>query len=276
MLAFFEAAGCRGAVVAGTTGEGPSLSAAEKRDLIRAAVPLRGRLELLLGVATPSLDEAKWLCRQAEAAGASGVLLMPPFYFRKVSGQAVGDWLLAVLDASPLPVVVYNFPQMTGIELPASLVGLLGGHPRFAGIKDSSGDRGNLKPYRDALGPDMVLYVGDETLLAEALAEGWSGSISGAANVVPHWLSQIVREWFSGERESAEAKFEVLRPVVECVRRHPQPATHKGVLVSLGLQDSNAVRLPLEPAGSDSIDEVIGILQSRLGMAEGRLGLPRS
>src|SRR4051812_46324331 len=85
LLAWFESQGCAGAVLAGTNGEGPSLSAVEKRDLLRAMLPMRGKLELILGVATPSLSEAIWSCRQVAKAGATAALVMAPGYFREAS-----------------------------------------------------------------------------------------------------------------------------------------------------------------------------------------------
>jgi 4-hydroxy-tetrahydrodipicolinate synthase len=114
LLAHFEACGCQGAVIAGTNGEGPSLSAGEKRDLLKSASAARGKLTLILGVATSSLDEAHWLCRRAAELEASAVLLMPPSYFRSVTEDAIVDWFLWVLDRSPVPILVYNLPKFTG------------------------------------------------------------------------------------------------------------------------------------------------------------------
>src|SRR5690349_13881865 len=108
LLAYFEASGCRGVVLAGTNGEGPSLSAVEKRDLIREAMPTRGRLDVILGVATPSLEEAVWLNNQAAKAGAIASLVMPPGYFREASEEGVEGWFMQVLDRSKLPIIVYN------------------------------------------------------------------------------------------------------------------------------------------------------------------------
>src|ERR1051325_1116008 len=117
LLAWFEAGGCKGAVLAGTNGEGPSLSATEKRDLISCAYGLKGKLDLILGIATPSLDEAIWLSRRAADSGAVATLLMPPGYFREASEEGILTWFGAVLNQSPIPVIVYNFPKRTGVAL---------------------------------------------------------------------------------------------------------------------------------------------------------------
>lgn len=270
LLAWFEASGCTGAVLAGTNGEGPSLSSPEKRDLVRMGVKHKGRLEVILGVATPSLTEANWLVGQACAAGADGVLLMPPGYFRSVSQAALTKWFEAVLERAELPVIVYNFPQMTGVTLSPQLLSTLSAHPRFGGVKDSSGDRANLLPYREAVALDKPLYVGDELLLIESLKAGWNGTISGCANLVGNWLTAILEHWRSGELESAEAKHALLAIVLSVIRSQGTPAPTKAVLERFGVIESHTMRLPLEPSEPD---QVLAALENYLGMTPQRPGI---
>lgn len=265
LLAWFESAGCRGVVLAGTNGEGPSLSAPEKRDLLRQADPVRGDLELILGIATSSLDEARWLCRQAAAQGAGGVLLMPPYYFREAAQDAVADWLEAVVASSPVPVIVYNFPQRTGVALEPETLRRLARLDAFVGVKDSSGSKDNLAAYRQAIEPRHLAFVGDETILADALEAGWSGTISGAANVLAEWLVRIVSEW-TYRRESAETKFELVLPCLKAIRSQPQPATSKALLVAAGVLPSSDVRLPLRTAGAEPVATTARQITERLGL----------
>ena len=269
LLAWFEAAGCQGAILAGTNGEGPSLSATEKRELIACAAGMRGKLELILGIATPSLEEAVWLARRAADANAAAVLVMPPGYFREASEEGIEAWFGAVVERSPVPVIVYNFPQRTGITLSPSLLERLGKHTNMAGVKDSSGERSNLSEYRSALDKDKALFVGNETLLLEALEQGWSGTISGAANSVPLWLSQIVAEWIGGEKESAAAKFRILLPVLEEIRRAPQPAGHKAVLKAYGVLEEDTVRLPLTACPIETRNSLLSEIQRATGYSLG-------
>jgi dihydrodipicolinate synthase/N-acetylneuraminate lyase len=265
LLAWFEAAGCRGVVLAGTNGEGPSLSAVEKRDLIRDGAPHRGSLDLILGIATPSLDEAIWLTKRADEFGAAAVLVMPPSYFRAATEVGIRDWFLRLLDATPCPVLAYNFPKMTGFTLSAELFAALATHERLVGLKDSSGDAANLIPFRQAMPEGRVLFVGDERLLLEALRAGWTGTISGAANVIPQWLSQIVAEWNANAIESAEAKFELALPISQAIRDLPQPQSNKATLHRMGLLDRSDPRLPLLPAPEPSIEALMQVLAERLG-----------
>lgn len=261
LMASFEAAGCQGVVLAGTNGEGPSLSAVEKRDLVRdISTPLRK----ILGISTPSLDEAAWLTKRAHEFGAAAVLVMPPSYFRNVSESGIVDWFLALLDATPVPVLVYNFPKMTGIPLTGDIVNRLADHPNLQGLKDSSGEVSNLALYREIL-PNHCLFVGDETLLWDALEAGWTGTISGAANLVANWLVRITEDYHCGDRESARAKFDLILPALGSIRRGPQPALNKGVLQRWGIIDSERLRLPLETAPEGKVLETIETIKLRLG-----------
>ncbi len=252
LLSWFESHGCAGAVLGGTNGEGPSLSAVEKRDLLRAMMPVRGSLDLILGIATSSLSEAVWSCQQAAKAGAAAALVMAPSYFREATEEGIEAWFRELLDKTNLPVLVYNFPQRTGITFSADFLRRLSSHENFAGAKDSSGNEENLVSYAKAL-PGKTLFVGNETLLVKALDAGWTGTISGAANVLPQWLARIVREY--PERDTA---FNFILPAIEAIRKSPQPATHKAYLASIGVLDSAAMRLPLLPV-ENWPDELAGV-----------------
>jgi|CXWL01.1.fsa_nt_gi 4-hydroxy-tetrahydrodipicolinate synthase len=266
LLSFFDASGCQGAVLAGTNGEGPSLSAVEKRDLLQLAVPLKGKLDLILGVATPSLDEAQWLCKRAAEFGATAVLLMPPFYFKSASDQAIVDWFLEILDKSPAPILAYNFPKATGITISAKMMEDLASHSNLAGCKDSSGDRQNLVEYRQAIQrPDQVLFVGDETLLLDALESGWTGTISGASNILCRFLSAVVGDWVDGNRESAGVKFELALPVISRLRASVQPSMNKACLATLGVIERSDVRLPLTSSQPEEAQRLLAEVTAALG-----------
>jgi len=261
LFGWFQAGNCQGVVLAGTNGEGPSLSAVEKRDFVKAAVGLANGLDIVLGVATPSLDEAIWLCKQAGYAQAAAVLLMPPGYFRDVTEDGIAMWFESVLDKSPVGILIYNFPQRTGITLSPELMQRLSRHEKMIGLKDSSGNRENIASYSQALaGTGKKLFVGDETLLIEALRAGWSGTISGASNVIPGWLSQIVQEWPENP-SSAEVKFQLVEPVLRSIRSCPQPAANKRMLLELGVLSSAEPRLPLESVETERVAEALALVK---------------
>lgn len=264
LLAWFEASGCQGVVLAGTNGEGPSLSAVEKRDLLKEAAPVRGKLELILGIATPSLHEAVWLSRRAEEFEAAAILVMPPMAFRDAPTEGIRTWFLRLLDDGPAPALLYNHPRMAGIALGADLVAELAAHERVIGLKDSSGEVGNLIAFRQAIPEPKRLFVGDETLLLDALANGWNGTISGAANVLAQVLSTIVERW-STDRDSAQATFDLVLPLIRMLRYNPQPALNKGLLHAMGILETPHVRPPLVEACQAPIEAMLAALDKTLG-----------
>jgi 4-hydroxy-tetrahydrodipicolinate synthase len=264
LLAHFAASGLQGVVLGGTNGEGPSLSAVDKRDLVRESIAGAAGLRLIAGLASNSLSEAIWLSQQAVKSGAAACLSTAPGYFREASLIGVRDWFLRLMDASPLPVLVYNFPKRVGIELDASFLAGLADHPNFAGAKDSSGQAENLVSYREAVGPGPLLFVGDETLLEAAFDAGWSGSISGAANSVAPWLASAWAGFESGDA-SARIRFALLREVIQGLRGLPNPGVHKAVLHGLGVLPLPTLALPLVPPTDEQVSTAWNAL-GRLGI----------
>lgn len=240
----FEAAGSVGIVLGGTNGEGPSLSAVEKRDLVRGFAPARGQLKVVAGLATSSLTEAIWLAQQAAKSGADAVLVMAPGGYANLDAAGIRDWFFRLADASPLPLILYHHPLMSRVTWRGEHVAELVAHPQCMGLKDSSGDPANLAEFRAAW-PEAPLWVGDERLLLPALQAGWHGTISGCANVMAAPLCQVVQAWETGETERAERLFARILPLIEALRRVPQPAHHKRSAFLQGRIERPDVRPPL-------------------------------
>jgi 4-hydroxy-tetrahydrodipicolinate synthase len=250
-MAWFGAHGCAGVVLAGTNGEGASLSAVEKRDMVRTAVSVAAGMPVILGVATASLDEAVWSCESARKAGAVAALVMPPAFFREATEEGISGWFERLLSETTLPILLYNFPRRTGFTFSPELVARLCSHDGVAGVKDSSGNADNIGVFAQAAA-GKSLYNGDESLMLRSLEAGWSGAISGAANLLAPWLVPIFADWFA-DRESAETKFAYVLPTIRALRESPQPAANKWLLERLGHIDRATPRLPLLP-----LDEVAG------------------
>jgi 4-hydroxy-tetrahydrodipicolinate synthase len=257
LLAWHEANGMDGVVVAGTNGEGPSLSAIEKRDLVRFSCQQAGNLKIIFGAGSCSLPEAVWLCEQGEKAGAAAALVLPPYYFSaEMSG--VEDWFRRLIAASPLPIIVYNFPKTTGITLEPSMVERLLQMENCIGIKDSSGDVELLHAYLAvAAAHSKSMLVGDERLLLNALTLGGGGTISGLANSYPTLVARQVRE-------RSEALQALIDECAATLKALPQPAVHKTVLDHRGLPGGR-VRPPLEPLSADAAVSVAAFVD-RFGM----------
>ncbi len=266
LLAWFKAAGCDGVVLAGTNGEGPSLSSYEKRDLVQLALDLGTGLQVIMGIASDSLTEAIWLAKQAKKSGAYASLVMPPSYFVEASQEGLAQWYEALCEGSGAPILVYNLPKRTNIRFELETIARLAANPGVVGFKDSSGERGNLESFK-RLSNGKRLLVGDETLLLDAIDCGWAGTISGAANVIGEWLVRVARE-SATDPESSRAKFELVSPALRALRSLPQPFGNKWHLHKLGVLESPRVRLPLMGVETEALmaaaEQVLPLMKGNL------------
>jgi 4-hydroxy-tetrahydrodipicolinate synthase len=240
LLAHFEAQGAQGVVVAGSTGEGPSLSAPEKVQLYQLAVQAKGRLQVIAGVLSCSLDEALYLARQAAKAGCDALMVAPPFYY-PATLEGLIAFYRAVLDASRLPVILYNIPQRTRVKLTPALVDALLEHPNLHGIKDSSGSVRALGQFLK-YAPRLRVWVGEEKLLTRCLQGGGAGSISGLANVYLPRMVTLCRAFEQG-KECTGMQL-LIDAAADAIDAFPAPANFKYVLALAGFPYAS-VRPPL-------------------------------
>src|SRR5690606_38934031 len=178
--------GCHGALLAGTTGEGPSLSTAERAALFQAAAGANSGLTLLAGTGAASLDDALTLTRAAFDAGCDAAVIIPPFFFRGADDDGLFDFFAAVIRQS-VPtdgaVLLYHNPVAAAVGLSVELIARLrDAFPeQVVGIKDSSQDWEHTRTLLETL-PGFQVFVGDDRLLADNLAGGGAGSITLIAN----------------------------------------------------------------------------------------------
>lgn len=204
------AGGVHGLFVLGTTGEGPALPAGVRRTVVeRTLRQVAGRVPVLVGVSDTVLADSLALARFAAERGAAAVVAAPPYYFP--AGQApLERWGRALVAASPLPLLLYNMPEMVKVVLERETVRRLADLPGIAGIKDSGGDLGLFAGYarvvRD-LRPDWSLLIGPEQLLPQAHALGGHGGVCGGANVAPRIFVDLQAALERGD-EAAAAGFQ--------------------------------------------------------------------
>lgn len=240
LLAHFEVQGAQGVVVAGSTGEGPSLSAPEKAQLYELAVHARGNLQIIAGVLVCSLDEALYLAQQAHRTGCHALMVATPFYY-SATLEGLIAFYRAVLDASRLPVILYNIPQRTRHKLTPRLLDALLEHPNLHGVKDSSGSVRSLRQFLN-YAPRLRVWVGEEKLLTQCLQGGGAGAISGLANV---FLARMVRLWEAFQRgEACEGLQTLIDAAADAFDSFPAPANFKHALSLAGFPETH-VRPPL-------------------------------
>ncbi|MGH7475762.1 MAG: dihydrodipicolinate synthase family protein [Longimicrobiales bacterium] len=265
-----------GFVLFGSTGEGPLLDEEEKlrltafaRDIVPATLPL------VAGAGAESTRSAVHQARSLAAAGADAVIVAPPSYFGPLlPPAALRDHFLAIADASPVPVVLYNIPKYTHVSLEAGLVAELVRHPNVVGVKDSSGDVKRLAAFTDVCAQDCRVLVGSGALLYTALELGVAGGIAALGLVAPRECADVVRLFREGRTREAGRLQERIAPVHrEIVARLGIPAL-KVALDLIGYA-GGPPRPPLQPASEKERREVARVMQqagllSETGSIQGR------
>ena len=262
-------AGVDGLSILGSTGEFPHLGFEERQDFAERVIEIvGGRVKVVVGVGSTSTREAAELARHAAGAGAGAdaTLCVPPFYF-KVGEKALFRHFSTVARAAELPMLVYNFPLLTGLDLSPRLVSRLASEvPNIAGLKDTVTEHTHTL---DVLGevksanPDFSVLVGFEEQILPNLLAGGDGAISGLANVAPELFVGLVRAFREGDlAEAADRHRRVLALLGLAKLSDPVPGAVKAAMQRLGVGISPSVRGPALPLPPESYEEMDGILES--------------
>lgn len=260
-------AGVDGLSILGSTGEFPHLSAEERRGFAERVIRLvEGRVKVVVGVGSTSTREAADLAQHAGDRGADATLCVPPYYF-KVGEKALFRHFSAVARAADLPMLLYNFPLMTGLDLSPKLVSRLASElPNVSGLKDAVKEHshtldvlGEVKPEN----PEFSVLVGFEDQILPNLLAGGDGAISGLANVAPELLVGLVRAFREGNlAEAADRHRRVLALLGLGGLSDPVVGAIKAAMQRLGVGIAPEVRGPALPLPSDTYDELDSILES--------------
>jgi 4-hydroxy-2-oxoglutarate aldolase len=204
-IAKYNREGLRGFVVAGSTGEAALLTSHEKCRLFQAAREAARDSVLIAGTAAESLRETLELIRQAAELEYDAALVLTPHYYRAqmLRPETQLGFYSALANASPLPLLIYNFPQMTGIDLPLDVIGQLAEHPNILGIKDSSADLERIGRLISTLPSSFRVLVGASATYQQSLGLGAEGGILGVANVVPRSALLIHERFRAGDASGA-------------------------------------------------------------------------
>lgn len=199
-FAWLQEHSVNGVLVTGTNGEGPSLSADERRAVIDAAVANRQSMQLIAGTGTPSLNETIALSRYALEAGVDAVLVLPPFFFRDAPEAGLIRYYQTLCDALDGRMLFYHIPRVSGVPITHGLIeAVRNSHPQQCyGIKDTGGDAGQTGELVQAFPPWCVMGGSDHLMLAN-LQAGVRGQISGLANAFPELFAGLLRAFRVGE-----------------------------------------------------------------------------
>ena len=246
------AGGVDGVVPVGTTGESPTLSHDEHRDVIKAAVEIAaGRVKVMGGTGSNSTDEAIGLTQDAEKAGADGALIVAPYY-NKPSPEGLYHHFRAIAASTELPIILYSIPGRCGIEIGVPVVQRLARDcPNIVAIKEAGGSVERVSQLRQALPESFDILSGDESLTLPFISVGAVGVISVASNVAPGPVSELVRTARDGQMSRAGQLHHRLYPLFKNLFIESNPAPVKFAL-SLTMGFSPELRLPLVEMTEDN------------------------
>ncbi|HJR80665.1 MAG TPA: dihydrodipicolinate synthase family protein [Anaerolineales bacterium] len=264
LLAFLASRGCHGAVLFGTTGEGPSFSPAEREALMRCAREARESItgfRLLAGTGTPSLSETIELTKLAFDLGYDAALALPPYYFRNATDDGLFHWfseLITKAVPSDQCLLGYHFPRVAGIGFSIELLARLkDAFPsQFAGIKDSSHDADLARNLGEKFGSDLVVLTGTDSYLQLAMQNKAAGCITAPANILSPDLREVW-EAMMEERDSTEAQVRVKRQREILDTYPPFPPALKALLHRRHGFPRWSVRPPLEALPEDMEERIV-------------------
>jgi 4-hydroxy-tetrahydrodipicolinate synthase len=258
LAAHLVAQGCDGLVLSGTTGESPTTTDAEKSALIAAVrEAVADRASIVAGIGTPDTRHTVDLAREAEKAGADGLLVVAPYYSRPPQ-DAIEAHFREIADASELPLMLYDIPNRTGVRVEPETILRLSAHPRIVAVKDCSYDF--LATQKVLARTDLAYYAGcDEHNLA-LYAVGGAGYVSTVSNVIPARLRAVLDAFDAGDTAQAARLQQQATPLIEAIMSAglPGTVTTKALLTALDLP-AGPVRAPLRPAGPATTDALLAL-----------------
>ena len=254
--------GSDGLVVAGTTGEAPTLTDEERLVLFAAAVDEVGdRATVVAGTGTYSTAHSMHLTQQAHELGVDGFLVVTPYY-SKPPPRGIVEHFKAIASVSDRPIVVYNIPSRVVINVEPETLAQLGEIPTVTAVKQANPDLTQARRILEETG--LALYAGDDDLLLPFLELGGAGGVCVHTHVVGPQVQELVRRVREGDLEGARAVDEELRPAIELLRVVVNPISIKAALNLLG-HEVGGLRLPLVEASAEELVAIRGCLE-RLGL----------
>jgi len=243
--------GIKSMVFLGTTGESATLSHDEKIKIIKFAVKyVHNRATVIIGTGGNNTAEVIKLSREAEKLGADALLVVTPFY-NKCTDSGLIAHFEAVASSVDVPIVLYNVPSRTGVNMKPDVIKILAKHPNIIGIKEASGNMGQMLDIASFVNNKFSLISGDDGLFLPTLAIGGCGVISVASNVIPSQINRLYDSFIMGDMESARQMQREIHAFIKSLFKEVNPIPIKCIMKVLQM-DNGHVRAPLTPASSET------------------------
>lgn len=248
-------------VVAGTTGESPTLSMEEKLALFTHVVKVvEGRIPVVAGTGSNNTRASIDLTKKAEAAGVDAIMLVAPYY-SKPSQEGLYQHFKAIAAETSLPVMLYNIPGRSVVNMTVDTIVRLAAEKNIIAMKEASGNLDAMTEIIANTPDDFVLYSGDDGLTLPVLSIGGNGVVSVASHVLGNEMQAMIRAFESGEYANAAKQHQTLLPIMKGLFSAPSPSPVKTALQLKGL-DVGGVRLPLIPLNEEERNTLAALLRT--------------
>ncbi|MDT8859926.1 4-hydroxy-tetrahydrodipicolinate synthase [Alkalihalobacillus sp. MEB130] len=247
-------------VVAGTTGESPTLSTEEKLLLFKTVVETaNGQIPVIAGTGSNNTQASIELTKKAEELGVDGVMLVVPYY-NKPSQEGLYAHFHAIATSTKLPVMLYNIPGRSAVNMDVDTTLRLAQLPNVVSMKEASGDLDAVATLIEHAPEGFTVYSGDDSLALPILAIGGTGIISVASHIVGNEMQQMVRNYQAGQVTAAAMQHRQLLPIMKTLFIAPNPTAVKAAMEMKGIK-AGPVRLPLVPLTAEQQQELQNVVQ---------------
>ncbi|MEH7440025.1 4-hydroxy-tetrahydrodipicolinate synthase [Neobacillus drentensis] len=246
LINYLIANGSDGLVIAGTTGESPTLTTEEKVDLFKFVVDVvDSRVPVIAGTGSNNTRASISLTKQAENAGVDGIMLVAPYY-NKPSQEGLFQHFKAIAESTSLPVMLYNIPGRSVVNMTVETIVRLSKIANIVAVKEASGNLDAMADIISQTPSDFTLYSGDDGLTLPVLAIGGTGVVSVASHIIGNEMQEMINNFKNGNLKEAATAHRSLLPVMRALFAAPSPSPVKAALKMMGVS-VGGVRLPLVP-----------------------------
>ena len=254
-------AGIKAVVIAGTTGEGPTLSDQEKLALFSRAKAFVGdRCRIIAGTGSNNTAHAVRLSREAQDAGADGLLVVSPYYNKATDEGLFAHWM-SIAHSVSIPVILYNVPSRTGVDTPVGVYKRLCAVPNIVGVKEAAPDIVKVARIRNACSADFAVWSGNDDQTVPAISVGAAGVISVLSNILPAETNAMVMAALDGDADTAAHLQRSLLPLTDALFSEVNPIPIKHAMGLLGY-DCGSCRLPLTAMSTQKAKQLEAALNS--------------
>ncbi|MFP3390322.1 4-hydroxy-tetrahydrodipicolinate synthase [Brevibacillus sp. SIMBA_040] len=252
--------GTDGLVVAGTTGESPTLSTEEKVEFFKFVVDVvGGRIPVIAGTGSNNTRASISLTKQAEATGVDGIMLVAPYY-NKPSQEGMYQHFKTIAESTSLPVMLYNIPGRSVVNMSVETIVRLSQIPNIVAIKEANGNLDAMAEVISQTPNDFTLYSGDDGLTLPVLGIGGAGIVSVASHIIGNEMQEMINLFKNGKIEAAAAAHRKLLPIMNALFAAPSPSPVKAALNLKGI-NVGGVRLPMVPLTAEETNTLQSVLQ---------------